>query len=185
MRLICFFLLITSGAMADDGVLARVAAHVERFGAISRQIWENPELGFHEQKSSALLRDELRASGFTIADQVAGMPTAFTATWGSGKPVIGVLGEFDALPALSQKDVPHQDAVTAGAPGHGCGHNLLGSASALAVVAGKEEMQARGLKGTIRYYGTPAEEGGGGKIYMLHAGLFRDVDVVLAWHPGD
>ena len=171
--------------MARDNVLERVSAQAERFGAISRQIWENPELGFHEQKSSTLLRDELRASGFTIADRLAGMPTAFTASWGTGKPVIGVLGEFDALPALSQKDVPHQEPVAAGAPGHGCGHNLLGSASALAAVAVKEEMQARGLKGTIRFYGTPAEEGGGGKIYMLHAGLFRDVDVVLAWHPGD
>jgi aminobenzoyl-glutamate utilization protein B len=175
----------TFSGIAQDGVLARVSAHAARFGAISRQIWETPELGFHERKSSALLRDELRAAGFTIADAVAGMPTAFTATWGSGKPVIGMLGEFDALPALSQKDVPHQEPVTAGAPGHGCGHNLLGSASALAAVAVKEEMQARGLKGIIRYYGTPAEEGGGGKIYMVHAGLFRDVDVVLSWHPGD
>jgi aminobenzoyl-glutamate utilization protein B len=96
-----------------------------------------------------------------------------------------LMGEFDALPGLSQKDVPTLAPVVEGAPGHGCGHNLLGSASALAAVAIKEEMQARSLKGTIRYYGTPAEEGGGGKIYMLHAGLFRDVDAVLAWHPGD
>jgi aminobenzoyl-glutamate utilization protein B len=177
--------LLPVAAAADDSVLARVAAHSERFGAISRQIWESPELGFHELKSSALLRDELRANGFTIADAVAGMPTAFTASWGSGKPVIGILGEFDALPGLSQKDVPTQDPVAAGAPGHGCGHNLLGSGAALAAVAVKEEMQARALKGTIRYYGTPAEEGGGGKIYMIHAGLFRDVDVVLSWHPGD
>ena len=172
-------------AFAADAVLARVSAHADRLGAISRQIWESPELGFHEQKSSALLRDELKAGGFTIQDGVAGMPTAFTATWGAGKPVVAILGEFDALPGLSQKDVPHQDAAVAGGPGHGCGHNLLGSASALAALAVKEEMQARGLKGTIRYYGTPAEEGGGGKIYMFHAGLFRDVDVVLAWHPGD
>jgi aminobenzoyl-glutamate utilization protein B len=169
----------------EDGVLSHVAAHADRFGVISRQIWESPEIGFHEQKSSALLRDELRAAGFRIQDGVAGMPTAFTAEWGSGQPVIALLGEFDALPGLSQKDVPHAEAVTAGAPGHGCGHNLLGTASALAAVAVKEEMQARGLKGTVRFYGTPAEEGGGGKIYMLHAGLFRDVDVALTWHPGD
>jgi aminobenzoyl-glutamate utilization protein B len=178
-------LLSTHLAIAADAVLARVSAHADRLGAISRQIWETPELLFHEQKSSALLRDELKADGFTIQDAVAGMPTAFTATWGAGKPVIAILGEFDALPGLSQKDVPHLDPVIAGGPGHGCGHNLLGSASALAAVAVKEEMQARGLKGTIRYYGTPAEEGGGGKIYMFHAGLFRDVDVVLSWHPGD
>jgi len=166
-------------------VLARVASHAERFGAISRQIWETPELGFHETRSSGLLQQELRANGFTVEAGVAAMPTAFTAAWGSGMPVIVLLGEFDALPGLSQKDVPKQDPVVAGAPGHGCGHNLLGSASALAAVAVKEQMEAQGLKGTIRYYGTPAEEGGGGKIYMIHAGLFRDVDAVLTWHPAD
>ncbi|HKE22245.1 MAG TPA: amidohydrolase [Bryobacteraceae bacterium] len=170
---------------AADNVLDHVAAHAERFGAVSRQIWETPELGFHESNSSALLEQELRANGFDVHSGVAGMPTAFTASYGSGKPVIVIMGEFDALPGLSQKDEPAQVAVTAGAPGHGCGHNLLGAASALAVVAIREEMQARNLKGTIRYYGTPAEEGGGGKIYMIHAGLFRDVDAVLAWHPGD
>jgi aminobenzoyl-glutamate utilization protein B len=185
MRPLVLLAILPFAAAADDAVLTRVAAHAERFGAISRQIWESPELGFHEEKSSALLREELRANGFAISGAVAGMPTGFTATWGSGKPVIGILGEFDALPGLSQKDVPTLDPVTAGAPGHGCGHNLLGSGAALAAVAVKEEMQARGLKGTIRYYGTPAEEGGGGKIYMIHAGLFRDVDVVLTWHPGD
>jgi aminobenzoyl-glutamate utilization protein B len=170
---------------AADDVLSRVAAHADRFGAISRQIWETPELGFHETKSSPVLQQELRANGFDVKSGVAGMPTAFTASFGSGAPVIALMGEFDALPGLSQKDAPMLAPVVEGGPGHGCGHNLLGSASALAAVAIKEEMQARGLKGTIRYYGTPAEEGGGGKIYMLHAGLFRDVDAVLAWHPGD
>src|SRR5277367_4503832 len=177
---------ITLLSAADgDSVLARVAAHADRFGQVSRQIWEAAELGFHETKSSALLQAELRANGFEVHADLAGMPTAFTATFGSGKPVIGLMGEFDALPGLSQKDSPELSPVVAGAPGHGCGHNLLGSASALAAVAIKEEMQARHLKGTIRYYGTPAEEGGGGKIYLLHAGLFADVDAVLAWHPGD
>jgi aminobenzoyl-glutamate utilization protein B len=185
MRLIVAALLAASSLPAADTVLARVAAHADRFGAISRQIWETPELGFHENKSSALLQQELRSNGFDVQSGVAGMPTAFTASFGSGKPVIVIMGEFDALPGLSQKDTPSQAAVVEGAPGHGCGHNLLGSASALAAVAIKEDLQARGLKGTIRYYGTPAEEGGGGKIYMLHAGLFRDVDAVLAWHPGD
>ncbi len=170
---------------ADDGVLARVAAHQEHFGEVSRQIWETPELGFHETKSSALLQQELAANGFAVHGGVAGMPTAFTASYGSGKPVIVLLGEFDALPGLSQKDVPEQSPVTAGAPGHACGHNLLGSAAALAAVAIKEEIAARRLTGTIRYYGSPAEEGGGGKIYMIHAGLFADVDAVLAWHPAD
>ena len=180
-----FLVHAAAGLRAADDVLAHVAAHADRFGAISRQIWETPELGYHESKSSALLQQELRANGFEVSAGLAGMPTAFTATFGSGHPVIGLMGEFDALPGLSQKDVPTQSAVQAGMPGHGCGHNLLGAASALAAVAIKEEMQARGLKGTLRYYGTPAEEGGGGKIYMLHAGLFKDVDAVLAWHPGD
>ena len=183
-----FVLAATSALLSaadSDAVLLRVAAHADRFGVISREIWETPELGFHENKSSPLLQQELRANGFQVVANVAGMPTGFTATFGSGKPVIALMGEFDALPGLSQKDLPELAPVQPGAPGHGCGHNLLGSASALAAVAIKEEMQARGLKGTIRYYGTPAEEGGGGKIYMLHAGLFADVDAVLAWHPGD
>ena len=185
MRKILVLLLAAGSAFAADDVLAHVSAHADRFGAISRQIWETPELGFHETKSSPLLQRELRANGFDVESGVAGMPTAFTASYGSGKPVIVILGEFDALPGLSQKDVATQDPVTPGAPGHVCGHNLLGSASALAAVAIKEEIAAHGLKGTIRYYGTPAEEGGGGKIYMIHAGLFKDVDAVLAWHPGD
>src|SRR5580692_10371292 len=176
---------ILLSAADSDSVLARVAAHADRFGNVSRQIWETPELGFHENKSSATLQNELRSNGFEVHSGIAGMSTAFTASYGSGKPVIAIMGEFDALPGLSQKDSPVQSPVTAGAPGHGCGHNLLGSASALAAVAIKEEIAARGLKGTIRYYGTPAEEGGGGKIYMIHAGLFKDVDAVLAWHPGD
>jgi aminobenzoyl-glutamate utilization protein B len=184
-RKILVFLLAAGSALAADDVLAHVSAHAERFGAISRQIWETPELGFHETKSSPVLQQELRANGFDVQSGVAGMPTAFTASYGSGKPVIVIMGEFDALPGLSQKVVATQDPVTPGAPGHACGHNLLGSASALAAVAIKEEIAGHSLKGTIRYYGTPAEEGGGGKIYMIHAGLFKDVDAVLAWHPGD
>jgi aminobenzoyl-glutamate utilization protein B len=184
-RNILVFLLAALCASAADDVLAHVAAHADRFGAISRQIWETPELGYHETKSSPVLQQELRANGFEVHSGLAGMPTAFTASYGSGKPVIVIMGEFDALPGLSQKDSPVQSPVTAGAPGHGCGHNLLGSASALAAVAIKEEIAARGLKGTVRYYGTPAEEGGGGKIYMIYAGLFKDVDAVLAWHPAD
>ena len=184
-RIFVLFFLGAHALLGADDVLDRIAAHAEHFGAVSRQIWETPELGFHENKSSALLQQELRANGFTVQADLAGMPTAFTASFGNGKPVIALMGEFDALPGLSQKDLPALSPVVAGAPGHGCGHNLLGAASALAAVAIKEEMQARGVKGTLRFYGTPAEEGGGGKIYMLHAGLFRDVDAVLAWHPAD
>jgi aminobenzoyl-glutamate utilization protein B len=163
-------------------VLARVDAHAEHFGSVSRRIWETPELGFREVKSAALLRDELRAAGFRVRENAGGMPTAFVAEWGSGAPVIAILGEYDALPGLSQDAVPERKVLLRDGPGHGCGHNLLGAASALAAVAVKEQIEARGLRGTIRYYGSPAEEGGGGKIYLLRTGEFKDVDVVLAWH---
>lgn len=172
-------------ASAQDAslTLRRVDELAPRYGEISRQIWENPELGFQEVKSAALLREELRRAGFRIQDEVAGLQTAFIAEWGEGKPVIAVLGEYDALPSLSQEDVPERKPRVPGAPGHGCGHNLFGAGSALGVVAARDEMQRRGLRGTLRYYGTPAEEGGGGKIYMIRAGAFRDVDAVLVWHP--
>jgi aminobenzoyl-glutamate utilization protein B len=181
-------LLWVAAAAAQDGrdeMLRRMDARAEHFGKISRQIWEFAEVGYKETRSSALLRDELRAAGFTIAENIGGIPTAFTATWGQGKPVIGIMGEFDALPGLSQEDIPDRKPRVAGAPGHGCGHNLFGAASAFAAIAVKEYLAERKLPGTIRFYGTPAEEGGGGKIYMLRAGAFRDVDVALAWHPGD
>ena len=116
---------------------------------------------------------------------VAGEPTAFIASYGHGKPVIGILGEFDALPGLSQKPLPQREPVVPNAPGHGCGHNLLGSGAALAAMAVKEYMEMNHVSGTLRYYGTPAEEGGSGKVFMVRAGLFKDVDVVLHWHPGD
>src|SRR5580658_756040 len=157
-------------AADSDSVLARVAAHADHFGNVSRQIWETPELGFHENKSSTLLQNELRSNGFQVVANIAGMPTGFTATFGSGKPVIALMGEFDALPGLSQKDAPTLSPVEAGAPGHGCGHNLLGSASALAAVAVKEEMQAKGLNGTLRYYGTQSSL----EALRLHLLLNRD-----------
>ena len=154
------------------------------FAGVSKEIWGYAELGYHEEKSSALLQKELKEAGFRVESGVADAPTAFTATYGEGKPVIAMLGEFDALPGLSQAAVADRSPVTPGAPGHGCGHNLLGSGAALAAVAVKDYMQANHVKGTLRYYGTPAEEGGSGKVYMMRAGLFNDVDVVLHWHPG-
>ncbi|MCL4785041.1 MAG: amidohydrolase [Bryobacterales bacterium] len=172
-------------AAAQNAVIEAVETRAEHFGQVSRQIWENPELGFHETRSSALLRDELKAAGFRITENVAGLPTAFVAEWGSGKPVIGIIGEYDALPGLSQEVLPERKARVEEAPGHGCGHNLFGSASALAAVVVKEQIEKRGLKGTLRFYGTPAEEGGGGKIYMIRAGAFKDADAVLVWHPFD
>ena len=116
---------------------------------------------------------------------VAGMPTAFVATYGSGRPVIGIMGEYDALPGISQKASPVKEPLQAGAGGHGCGHNLFGAASLGAAIAIKEQIAAGKLKGTVRFYGTPAEENYGGKIYMARDGLFDGLDAVLAWHPGD
>lgn len=185
MRLIALLALSAISALAQTTVIDSVNARADHFGKLSRQIWENPETGFEEFKSAALLRDELKAAGFRITENVGGMPTAFIAEYGSGAPVIALLGEYDALPGLSQDDVPERKPRVEGAPGHGCGHNTFGVASALAAIAVKEQMVKRGLKGTVRFYGTPAEEGGGGKIYMIRAGAFKDVDVALAWHPWD
>jgi aminobenzoyl-glutamate utilization protein B len=152
---------------------------------VSKEIWDYAELGYHENKSSALLQAQLKAAGFSVQSGVADEPTAFIASYGSGKPVIAILGEFDALPGLSQKSEPERDPVVAGAPGHACGHNLLGSGAALAAVSVKEYMAKNHITGTLRYYGTPAEEGGSGKVYMVRDGLFKDVNIVLHWHPAD
>jgi len=166
-------------------LLASIDARASRFADLARQIWELAEVGHQETRSSALLAHELKAAGFSLQDGVAGIPTAFVASYGAGRPVIAILGEYDALPGLSQEDVPEKRPRHPGAPGHGCGHNLLGAGAALAAVAVRDVLAERKLPGTVRFYGTPAEEGGGGKIYMARAGLFRDVDVVLTWHTGD
>lgn len=170
---------------AHQQILELVDQHAASFSETSKAIWQYAELGYHEEKSSALLQRELQAAGFRVQAAVAEEPTAFVATYGQGEPVIGILGEFDALPGLSQAATPDRSPVVAGAPGHACGHNLLGSGAALAAVALKEYMERNHVVGTLRYYGTPAEEGGDGKVYMIRAGLFRDVDVVLHWHPSN
>ncbi len=172
----------SAGAHAQ--VLQLVDKDSEHWQQVSKQIWDYAELGYHETKSSDLLQEQLKAAGFKVQAGVANEPTAFIASYGEGKPVVGILGEFDALPGLSQQTVPTRDPVKAGAPGHGCGHNLLGSGAALAAVALKQYMEAHHIAGTLRYYGTPAEEGGSGKVYMVRDGVFKDVDVVLQWHPG-
>src|SRR5450631_2178554 len=164
-------------------ILELVDQHAAHFSETSKTIWQYAELGYQEDKSSTLLQRELQAAGFRVQASVADEPTAFVATYGQVEPVIGILGEFDALPGLSQTATPDRSPVVANAPGHGCGHNLLGSGAALAAVALKEYMERNHVAGTLRYYGTPAEEGGDGKVYMIRAGLFRDVDVVLQWHP--
>jgi aminobenzoyl-glutamate utilization protein B len=152
----------------------------------AKQIWGFAEVGYQEEQSSALLQRQLKAAGFNVAARLADTPTAFVATWGSGKPVIGIVGEFDALPGLSQEaqNGARKPVVESGA-GHGCGHNLLGTGALAAAIAVKDWLIATRHAGTIRYYGTPAEEGGSGKVYMIRAGLFKDVDAVVSWHPGD
>lgn len=174
-------------APADDAeaLLAAIDAAAPAHAALSQQLWELAELGFQEQRSSALLADALERAGFSVERGVAGMPTAFVASAGSGRPVIGVLGEFDALPGMSQLAQPTRAPMREGAPGHACGHNLFAPGSLAAVLAVKDWLAASGAAGTLRFYGTPAEEGGGGKLYMVRDGLFDDVDAVLAWHPAD
>ena len=150
---------------------------------VSDQIWQFAELGLEEFKSSKLLIKTLNEAGFSVSSNVADMPTAFYADYGKGKPVIGILGEYDALPGLSQKATPFKEVLTKGAPGHGCGHNLLGVGSLGAVLAVKDAIDLGNIKGTIRYYGCPAEETFNAKGYMIREGLFDDVDIATTWHP--
>jgi aminobenzoyl-glutamate utilization protein B len=148
----------------------------------ARNIWSYAELGFQENKSSAELKEILRKEGFKIEEGVSGMPTAFVATYGSGGQVIGILAEFDALPGLSQDSVPTKKIIEESAPGHACGHNLFGTASVAAAVSLKSWLHQSKKLGTIKLYGTPAEEGGSAKVYMVRDGLFNGVDAVLHWH---
>ena len=152
---------------------------------LSDQVWAFAETALSESRSAAALVAYAERKGFTVERGVAGMPTAFVATYGSGKPVIGIMGEFDALPGISQKATFTREALQEGGAGHGCGHNLFGAASMGAAVAIKELIASGKLKGTVRFLGTPAEERIGGKIYMIRDGVFRDVDAVLVWHPAD
>ncbi len=168
---------------------ARVAASIDADGAkyanVALEIWEFAEVGYQEEKSSALLQSELRSAGFQVDAGVAGMPTAFVASYGSGGPVIAILAEFDALPGISQAAEPRRRPLVEFGAGHACGHHLFGTASTAAAIAAKEWLVRAGRSGTIRLYGTPAEEGGAGKVYMVRKNLFDDVDIVLHWHPSD
>ncbi|MBL8027116.1 MAG: amidohydrolase [Fibrobacteres bacterium] len=162
--------------------------HIEKnrtvYEKMAYEIWSNPEPGYMETKSAGLLAAALKDAGFTVRSGVAGIPTAFVAEFGSGKPVIGLIAEYDALPGLSQDNVPYRKPLTKNSFGHGCGHNLFGVASAAAAIAVKEWLVNSRSNGTVRLYGTPAEEGGAGKVYMVRDGLFDDADAVLRWHPG-
>jgi aminobenzoyl-glutamate utilization protein B len=181
-----FPLTLSGNPAASARATAEAWVHEQagRITAISDAVWEHAELAFQEHRSSKLLADTLEEAGFTVCRGVADMKTAFVAEFGEGKPVVAFLAEFDALPALSQKAQPAREPLIRGKPGHGCGHNLLGAASVAAGIAVKEALVKHNLPGKIVVFGTPAEEGGAGKVYMVRAGLFKDVDAVIAWHPG-
>jgi aminobenzoyl-glutamate utilization protein B len=184
--LACTFTPLTTRAqMTKADVASFIDVREEQLADIAMEIWDLAELGYLEKESSALLAGDLEAHGFAVEWGVAGMPTAFVASYGSGEPVIGIMGEFDALPGINQDRVPVRQPIEGKIAGHACGHHLFGTASAAAAIGAAEWLERTGSAGTIRFYGTPAEEGGSGKVYMVRAGLFDDVDVVLQWHAGD
>ncbi|WP_108802943.1 amidohydrolase [Aquimarina sp. Aq107] len=164
-------------------IIKSIEKHQEELIKISDEIWALAETAFEENQSSKLLSDYAEKQGFTVERGVAGMPTAFVATYGSGKPVISVLGEFDALPGISQKAQPTKSPLKEGAGGHGCGHNLFGAGSLGAAIAVKELIESGKIKGTVKFFGTPSEEKYFGKIWMVREGLWNDVDANISWHP--
>jgi aminobenzoyl-glutamate utilization protein B len=170
--------------MNKEIILDWINEHQGVFTEIAQKIWENPQIAYEEEYASGLQMNTLKQAGFTIQPNIGGASTAFVAEYGSGKPIIGILGEYDALPGLSQTVSAVHTEVVANGPGHGCGHNLLGTAGVEAVIAVKEVMVSQGLEGTIRYYGCPAEEVLSGKTFMAREGVFDDLDCALTWHPG-
>jgi len=180
--------LLPTQAFAQDGkatVLAHIENNADQYGEIAQTLWDLAELGYMEEQSAALLESSLENAGFSVELGVEGMPTAFVATYGSGSPVVGILAEYDALPGITQARVPVRQPVPEMESGHACGHHLFGAGSVAAAIAVKDWMESSGVAGTVRLYGTPAEEGGAGKVFMARGGLFDDVDAVLHWHPGD
>ncbi len=171
-------------AQKTDKITANLDAKKEVYSAIAQQIWGFAEMGYQEEKSAALLQQTLSNEGFKVTKGVAGIPTAFIAEYGEGLPVIAILGEYDALPGLSQEAVAEKKSAGKAA-GHACGHHLFGTASTAAAIEVKNWLKTNKKKGTIRFYGCPAEEGGSGKVYLVREGLFNDVDAALHWHPGD
>ena len=162
-----------------------IQANYDAYKKIALSIWDYAELGYKERKSSALLQSTLKDNGFTVEAGVAGMPTAFVATYGSGSPVIAILAEYDALPGLAQANSPTKTPIVNKTNGHGCGHHLFGTGSVAAGIAIQKLIEAGKIKGTVKVFGCPAEEGGSGKVYMVREGLFNNVDIVLHWHPAD
>lgn len=173
-------------AQPEKTVITQLDRQYPHYAALAGQIWKLAEPGYLEEKTTRLLQDELRQHGFTITPGIAGIPTAFIASYGQGAPVISLLAEMDALPGLSQDSVPTRKPLVPNAYGHGCGHNLFGVGSVAAAIATKDWLKQTGRSGTIQLIGTPAEEGaGGGKTYLVQAGVFKPIDAVLHWHPGD
>ena len=173
--------------MSDEKntALEWISLNKDRCIKISDTLWEFAELGLVEFKSSTLLADELEKHGFKVDRGIAGMPTAFVATWGEGKPVVGVMGEYDALPGISQKKLPSKEPLEAGKAGHGCGHNIHGTSGLVAAEAVKTAMEMHKIEGTIKFFGCPAEENFSGKVFMVREGFFDDIDAVISHHPGD
>lgn len=177
--------LTSAAARADDSLFKFIESRRAADRAAALDLWNWAEVGYQEEQSSARLQKELREAGFRITAGVADMPTAFVAEYGSGQPVIAILAEMDALPGVSQAAVPERSPLRGRISGHACGHHLFGAGSTSAAIAVKHWLQTQRRSGTIRLYGTPAEEGGAGKAYMVRAGLFNDVDIALHWHAGD
>jgi aminobenzoyl-glutamate utilization protein B len=194
MACLAILLFLTSAAQKKSTVvnndavktlaIADIQAKYDDYKKIALQIWDYAEVGYKEVKSSALHQKTLQDNGFTVQAGVADIPTAFVATYGSGKPVIAILAEFDALPGLAQQAVPEKKPIEGKNAGHACGHHLFGTASVAAGIEIKKLIEEKKISGTVKVYGCPAEEGGSGKVYMVRAGLFNDVDVVIHWHPG-
>lgn len=175
---------VAPGEVIKAQAVRELQAQYETYRSTALKIWDYAEVGYKEVKSSALLQQTLRDQGFRVEAGVAEIPTAFVATYGSGKPVIGILAEFDALPGITQQAVPERTPAVGKDAGHACGHHLFGTASVAAGMAVKKLLEEKKLTGTVKVFGCPAEEGGSGKVYMVRAGLFQDVDVAIHWHPG-
>ncbi|GLU56042.1 amidohydrolase [Dyadobacter frigoris] len=187
MGLLCYLSVDVIGQKNSEkeAIVSSLDKLTPAYAEAAKKIWGYAEPGYQETKSSALLQHKLKEAGFKVTAGVAGIPTAFVAAYGTEGPKVGILAEFDALPGLSQTDDPEKKEVIAGAAGHGCGHNLFGVGSVAAGIAVKDWLKSSGTKGSVTVFGTPAEEGGSGKVYMVRAGLFDDIDAVLHWHPSD
>lgn len=170
---------------SEKAVLAAMDADYAQTVDLSQKLWDWAEVGYQEEKSSGLLQQTLANEGFTVTPGVAGLPTAFTAEYGEGGPIIAILAEFDALPGINQSAAPTREEIDGKHAGHACGHNLFGAGSVSAAIAVAHWLEESGTPGRVRVYGTPAEEGGSGKVYMVRGGLFEDVDIALHWHAGD